>query len=171
MSQSGVANAAMSTGIVDFLSGNSGGPVGPDSSNNINIVGAGGITVSGNAFTNTLTISESGVSKWNLIGAPQTLVSNQGYICTSSGSFGTLMLLLPPVSSLGDIIEITLDGAGGFTVTQGAGQSIRIGNQITTAGTSGSLMSTQQGDTLRMVCQIANLKWNVLSSMGNPIVM
>lgn len=93
---------------------------------------------------------------------------NHGYFCTGGG---TLALLLPPVSALGDIIEITLDGSAGFSVTQGAGQSLRIGNLATTVGVGGSLSSTQQGDTIRMVCQVANLKWNVFSSMGNPTIV
>lgn len=44
--------------VVETLEGNTGGPVGPDGTNNINVVGDGvGITVAGNAGTNTLTIS------------------------------------------------------------------------------------------------------------------
>lgn len=164
MSQSGIANATTAAGMVDFLQGNTGGPVGPNGANTIFVVGSGGISVTGNAGTNTLTIASTGLSSWSLIGASQTLSSNHGYICTSGGA---LSLLLPPVSSLGDIIEVTLDGSASFTITQGAGQSVRIGNQITTAGVGGSLATAQQGDTLRMVCQTANLKWNVLSSMGN----
>lgn len=42
---------------VDFLTGNVGGAVGPDGSNNINVIGTGDVTVTGNAGTNTLTIS------------------------------------------------------------------------------------------------------------------
>jgi len=98
------------------------------------------------------------------ISANQTLAIQHGYICTGGG---TLVLLLPPVSVLGDIIEITIDGSAGFQVTQGAGQSIKFGNQATTAGVGGSISTTGQGDTIRMVCQTANLKWNILASMGN----
>lgn len=167
MSQSGVnsTNGSGGSGVVDFLQGSTGGPVGPNGSNTIFIVGAGGVSVTGNAGTNTITISNSTEAIWNLIGTSQTLSSNQGYICTGGG---TLSLLLPPVSALGDIIEVTLDGSSGFSITQGAGQSVRFGNVTTTAGVGGRISSTQQGDTVRMVCQIANLKWNVLSSMGNP---
>jgi len=44
--------------VVQTLKGNSGGPVGPDGTNNINVVGDGvGITVAGSSVTNTLTIS------------------------------------------------------------------------------------------------------------------
>ena len=62
MSQSGTLNRAVippGSGV-DTLTGNSGGAVGPDLSNNINVVGSGIITVAGNPGTNTLTISATG---------------------------------------------------------------------------------------------------------------
>lgn len=157
-------------GDVQTLTGNSGGSVPPDGSGNISILGSGGVTVSGNAGTNTLTISFSGSGiSWSTISSSQTLVVNNGYICVSPG--GSLSLALPATSSVGSIIEITLDGSTGFTVTQGAGQQIKLGNLSTTAGVSGSISSTQQGDSIVMVCSVANLKWNVISSMGNPTII
>jgi hypothetical protein len=134
--------------------------------NTLDILGAGAVTTSG--ATNVVTITVSGLTTWMTINSSQTLAIDTGYICNGGA---TLSLLLPPVSKLGDMIEITLDGSAGFTITQGAGQSIRIGNSSTTAGVGGSLSSTQQGDTVRLVCQTANLKWNCLSSMGNPTVV
>lgn len=128
----------------------------------------GSITITPGAGTINLSVS-GGVAQWSTITASQTLAINHGYICISPG--GALALLLPAVSAVGNIIEITLDGATSFTVTQGAGQQIRIGNTATTAGAGGSLASTQQGDSIRMVCSVANLKWNVLSSMGNPTIV
>lgn len=47
--------------VVETLTGNTGGPVGPDGSDNINVVGDGTtVTVVGNPGTNTLTISAIG---------------------------------------------------------------------------------------------------------------
>jgi hypothetical protein len=169
MSQGGELNTrGGGPGVVDFLQGNTGGEVPPNASNVVFIVGAGDISVTGNPATNTLTISATGLPAWNKIAASQPLVSNNGYICTGGG---VLVLTLPATSLVGDIIEITLDGSTGFMVAQGAGQSILIGNKNTTTGVGGSLTSTQQGDSLRMVCSVTNLRWNVLSSMGNPIVV
>lgn len=123
----------------------------------------------GYSFPNiTLDVLSEGIT-WSVISANQTLVVNHGYICVSPG--GALSLALPAVSSIGNIIEITLDGATSFTITQGAGQQIRVGNVSTTSGVGGTLGSTQQGDSIRMVCQTANLKWNVLSTMGNPTIV
>jgi len=121
--------------------------------------GAGSITISATATT----------FPWNVISASQTLAVNNGYICVSPG--GALSLALPATSALGDIIEVTLDGATSWAITQAAGQQIRFGNIQTTAGAGGSITSTLPGDTIRMVCQTANLKWNILSSVGNLTVV
>jgi len=108
-------------------------------------------------------------TSWMNISASQALVNNTGYFCVSPG--GALSLSLPATSAVGDEIEVTLDGATSFTITQGAGQQIRVGNVATTAGVGGSITSTQQGDAVRMVCRTANLLWNVVSGMGNPTIV
>jgi hypothetical protein len=134
--------------------------------NTLEILGAGGITTS--ASGNTITITGIGGFTWHNISASQTLVVDEGYFCVSPG--GALSLALPATSIVGDMIEVVLDGATSFTITQSAGQQIRLGNLSTTAGVGGSLASTQQGDSIQMVCQTANLKWVVISSMGNPTI-
>ena len=60
MSQIHQAFTAATIGAILDLTGNVGGPVGPDGAGNINIVGANPITVTGNPVTNTLTISVGG---------------------------------------------------------------------------------------------------------------
>lgn len=166
MSQSGIASGSGGGGGGDilFLEGNTGGAIGPTGGGIINIIGAGTITVSGNAVTNTLTISNAEPA-WTSISSSQTLAINTGYFCVSPG--GALSLLLPPTSSQGDIIAVALDGATSFTITQGSGQSIVYGNQTTTVGPSGSLSSLQQGDSVRLACRIPNQRWFVTSSTGN----
>jgi hypothetical protein len=92
-----------------------------------------------------------------------------GYFVVSPG--GAVVLTLPAVSAQGDVLQIALDGATSWSIAQGAGQSILLGNVATTAGVGGSLTSTQQGDTLRLVCRTPNLRWVVVSSLGNPIIV
>lgn len=167
MSQEGPINIPKTPGIVDLIEGNMGGPVGPDASNIIYLLGTGDISVQGDPSINTLYISATGLPTWNKISASETLQTNMGYICTGGT---TLDLALPATSNVGDIIEVTLDGSTGFEITQGAGQSIKIGQAVTTTGTGGSLASTAQGDSFRMVCSVQNLRWNVLSVIGNPTV-
>jgi hypothetical protein len=164
-----VVNSGGSGGGVATLTGNSGGAVGPDGSGNINVIGGSGTTVSGNAGTNTLTITLSAASfTWNTISASQMLASNNGYFCIGGGA---LSLSLPSVSAVGDTIKISLDGSTSFTVTQGAGQSIKFAITATTTGAGGSLGSTGQGDSIEMVCSVANLRWNVVDSEGNLTII
>ena len=170
MSQAGVASIKAPSGgtVVETLTGNSGGPVSPDGSDNINLLGAGGVTVSGNAGTHTLTISVSGEGQtWNAITMSQTMAVNNSYVCISPGT--NLSLALPAVCNLGDTIEVTLDGATSFTITQQTGQSIRFGQVVSTT-TSGTLASNFQGDAVTMVCTVANTRWNVINDEGTLTV-
>lgn len=157
-------------GDVVSLTGNSGGPVFVDAANNINVVGSGFVTVTGVPGTHTLTatVSGSGLLVWQTIGVSQTLAINNGYICTGGVN---LSLALPAVSAIGDIIEITLDGSTSFQITQAAGQSIKIGSGTSTIGVGGSITSTMQGDSIRLVCSVPNLRWNTLSTVGNFITV
>ncbi len=45
---------------IETLTGNTGGPVGPDGAFNINILGADGVVTTGNPGTNTITITQTG---------------------------------------------------------------------------------------------------------------
>jgi len=165
MSQSGVISTRSSPPppvvATEYVT-NSGSAV--PAANILNVLGAEGAWTT--ASGNTILVKSL---EWATISANQTLAINHGYFLISPG--GALSLALPTTSSIGDEIELTLDGATSFTITQAAGQSIRIGNQATTVGVGGSLASTAQGDTIRLRCQTANLKWNVMSSIGNITVV
>lgn len=168
MSQAGPLSAGAFPGVITFLEGNTGGPVGPDGSGIIHVIGAGTISIAGNAGTNTLTVSDMDTA-WSSISSNQALVPNMGYFCVSPG--GALSLSLPATSAQGDVIAVVLDGATSFTITQGAGQSILYGNTATTAGVGGSLASTMQGDSVRLVCRTPNLRWVCIASTGNLTVV
>lgn len=168
MSQAGPLSAGAFPGVITFLEGNTGGPVGPDGGGIINVIGAGTITVTGNAGTNTLTITDMD-SAWTSISSSQMMSVNMGYFCVSPG--GALSLSLPAVSAMGDVIAIVLDGATSFAISQGAGQTILYGNLSTTAGFAGSLSSTQQGDSIRLVCRVPNLRWVCIAGTGNLTVV
>lgn len=119
----------------------------------------------------TLDLKTNGNSSlWQTISASQTLVKNNGYFCIAPG--GALSLALPTTvsSTIGDIIEVSLDGATSWAITQAVGQQIRFGNSQTTSGVGGSLTSTAQGDTLKIVYQGTG-KWNVISSIGNITIV
>lgn len=156
--------------IVETLTGNSGGAVGP-TGNNINVVGSGAITVVGNPGTSTLTISDTGGGlPWTVeTGAAVAMANNNGYIANRAG---LITFTLPAVSPVGSILRLTnINTALGWTVAQGAGQQIFIGNQSTTAGAGGSLSSAALGDTIEMVCTVANNNFQVISMIGNITVV
>ena len=142
------------------------------------IAGITGVTVANvNIVTlNTSTgqlgaMSATGVGfTWTAIGASQTLVVGNGYFCTAGGA---LSLALPATSAVGDTIEVALDGSTSWTITQpNAATQIRIGSSQTTLGVGGSLASTSVGDSIRLVCQTANARWQVTPGwVGNITVV
>jgi len=155
--------------FLDTLTGNNPVAVPPDANNNINIVGSGAVNVNGDAATNTLTISVTGEGiVWQTIGASQTLVVNNGYFCTGGAA---LALALPAISNIGDTIKVVLDGSTSWTINQGVGQQIRIAASQTTSGAGGSITSTSVGDSIEMVCSVANTRWNVVNYIGNLTVV
>jgi hypothetical protein len=115
-----------------------------------------------------LTIQDTGLTGWNKISTSQALVVNMGYFCTGGG---TLSLSLPAASVVGDQISVSLAGATGWIITQGASQEIFIGSSSTTVGATGTLASNTAGDTITMVCLTTNLVWVVISAIGNPSVV
>lgn len=123
------------------------------------------MTINANIFATAGVVP--GVLKWQTITANQTLVVDNGYIVTS----GSLSLALPASSNVGDQISIMVSGGTGFSITQAAGQQIRLNNQQTTSGTGGSLSSTNNGNTVTMICDTASTHWTVLNAMGSLTVV
>jgi stage V sporulation protein SpoVS len=115
----------------------------------------------------TITVNATGAASfsWNDVASgTQALAVNQGYITDNGASLVTYTL--PAVSAIGSIIEISGKSAGGWSITYGTNQIIHVGNLSTTL-TSGSLSSTNQWDSVRLLCVSANLVWNVISGVGN----
>lgn len=111
-----------------------------------------------------------GANAWTVVtGATQVIAVNNGYI---SNRASNIAYSLPATSAVGDIFEITnINTALGWTVTQAAGQQIRVGNATTTLGAGGSLSSLALGDSVRCVCTVANTIWTTLSLVGNLTIV
>jgi hypothetical protein len=152
---------------IDTITGNTGGPIGPDGADNINIVGAGGVNVAGNAGTNTLTITVAGMGfTWNVITSatnPNQIVEDNGYITKGAGA---VTLVLPAAANIGDTFVIA--GYGNlWTLTQNALQSITLGAKTTLAGIGGSITATNIKDTIEVICVTTNTEFQIIDSVGN----
>lgn len=101
---------------------------------------------------------------WNRVAGPAVaLAINNGYITTNAA---LVTLTLPAISAVGAIVEVTGEGAGGWLIAQNAGQTIQFGNLTSTVGVGGSVASTNQWDSIKIVCRVANTDWSVLSNVG-----
>lgn len=103
-----------------------------------------------------------GVTYNTVTGTTQLMANNNGYITNNSSQ---ITLTLPATSPIGSILEIIGLGAGGWKIGQTAGQNVQIGSVSSTVGTSGSVVSSNQFDSIRLVCIVANLTW---STIGAP---
>ena len=171
MSQAGEINVSSNIpGVVDFLEGNSGGPVGPNASNIIFVVGSGSVDVVGNPGTNTLTITDSGTLMWNdVTGTSASASPNNGYLADNAG---LVTVTLPAVCAQFSVVAIAGGnlGSGGWQLAQNAGQQINFGTSTTTLGATGYLASTNQYDCAWLLCTTANTNFIVLNSVGNITV-
>ena len=130
--------------IVETLTGNSGGAVGP-TGNNINVLGAGVLSVAGNAGTSTLTISMTDPLPVTNGGTGRASLTNHGLLVGAGTSEVTQLGAATngqlPIGSTGaDPVLATLTAGAGISVTNGAGT-------ITIAATGGAGIETLNGDS------------------------
>lgn len=93
-----------------------------------------------------------------------TMVVNTSYIADNSS---LVTLTLPGTVPLGSVFQIVGKGSGGWKIAQVSGQTISLGSQSTTTGTSGYLESSLSTDCVQIVCITANTTFNVYTSFGN----
>lgn len=132
------------------------------------ITAGANISVTNGAGSVTIAASGGGGGgyTWSTITANQSAVASEGYFVTANA----VQIALPATSAVGDSFQVSLDGGTSWTITQGAGQQIFIGNTSTTAGAGGSLASTAQGDVVELVCRVADTEWRVVDVIGNITV-
>lgn len=156
------------TGILT-VTGNTGGAIGADGANNINIIGAGAILIDGDPMTNTLTVSSSfPFFSWFVITSSQMAITQQGYF---TNDVARIDLLLPNVSVVGDLFIVSDLGGNKWRITQDSGQQIIFGSSSTTIGATGYIESIFQGDSVTLVCCVANTTWMALAPIGNITIV
>lgn len=150
-----------------------------NSQGTLNLSGGNLTTSGGNAITLTttgatnVTFPTSGTLAttlqtvtWSAVNASAAITVNTGVI-TTGGSLVTLTL--PFTAAVGSVFYVTgsAAGTGGWRIAQNAGQTINFGSVATTSGTGGSLSSSNQYDSVFLVCTAANTGFSVISAQGN----
>jgi len=105
---------------------------------------------------------------WNVTtGATQALVANNGYFANNGSN---VTLTLPATAAVGDTFEVcAMHASGTWTVDCNSGQTLYIGNTNATPS-SGTLVSTDTGDWITIVCRLANNQFQVKVEQGNITV-
>ena len=98
----------------------------------------------------------------NVAGTTQAAAVNTGYIISNASQ---TTVTLPATAAAGSVIAIAGKGAAGWIMQANSGQTIHIGNQVTS--TAGALTSTNQWDCVEIVCVTADTVWVVRDMMGN----
>ena len=120
--------------------------------------GAGSITIDS-------TVNASG---YTVVDASQAVEAFKDYITYGSGTI-TLTLPADGTTSVGDIFAVTT-GSQQWIIAQPASATIRFGSELTTPGISGSLESSNLGDSVSLVKTAANT-WQVVAAVGNITVI
>lgn len=136
MSQAGLLSESTSAlPDIETLTGNVGGIVGPDAAFNIDILGSGDITVTGNPGTNTLTISDSSPTDI------ETLTGNAGGAVGPDGSDNINIL------GTGDITVTGNPGTNTLTISDSSGA-----NDIeTVTGDSGGIVGPDGSNNINII--------------------
>ncbi len=113
--------------------------------------------------TSWISLAQSQQFVWNSAPSSQAMMANNGYITTSSS--GLVSLSLPSVSVVGQPLSVAGMGSSGWEITQGTGQIVHVGSSPTTSGTGGSISSSNQYDSINLLCIVANTTW---TTVGKP---
>lgn len=119
------------------------------------------------AGTLSFTFTGGGLAFSVISGTSATLAVGNAY---STDNASLVTLTLPTSAIVGDIIEISGRGAGGWKVAQNSGQTIRLGSAASTTGVTGSLDSANRYDVVTLRCIVANTDFTVVSKIGSPTV-
>jgi hypothetical protein len=123
--------------------------------------------LSGVAVWTAESAASSGFTWNNTTGTTQAMAVNNGYI-SNNASLSTFTL--PTTIAVGQRVAIQGAGAGGWILAQNAGQTINFGDAPTTAGTGGSIASTNQFDHIEVICITANTTFAAYNAQGNLTV-
>jgi len=127
-----------------------------------------GISVTNGAGTITVAAVGGGTTWTDVAGVAQAIVANNSYTANNAG---LVTLTLPVAMVYGSVVEICGKGAGGWLLAQQAGQTIYYGSSTTTPGAGGSIASTGQYDSIKIVCTVADTTFTVIAAVGNHTIV
>jgi hypothetical protein len=175
-----ISNAGVVAFPVAPLGSSSGGTGVNNGSSTITL--GGSLTTSG-AFASTFTMtnttsvtfptsgtlattSQLNFVTWNDVsGTSQAAAVNSGYIISNAGQ---TTVTLPATAAEGTVFAVQGKGAAGWILQANTGQVIHLGSSATSS--AGSLTSTNQWDSVTIVCVTANTTFAVTSVIGNLTV-
>lgn len=114
------------------------------------------------------TVLGGGGLSWSAVTADRSLVAEEGVLANKSS--GTLTLTLPTTAALGKVIRVS-GMQNTWRIAQNASQKIHFGKITTTTGVGGYLENSNAKDAVELVCCVADLEWNVISSIGNIVIV
>lgn len=121
------------------------------------------ITIGYSSPNITLMVNTALLFKWQDVSGAFISNRNNGYFITATASS-----TLPAGSSEGDTIAYALDTTQILTFTASGGQTIRIGNAVSSV--AGTATSTLRGDSLTLVFRSADQSWIATSSIGTWVL-
>lgn len=110
---------------------------------------------------NTAWVTPSSIS-WSVVTGDTSASVGNGYIANSTD---IILFLLPASSAVGDTIKITGINTGGWALRFNSNQYVRFGAALATTST-GLVIGAQNGDSIELVCTVANTAWNIISHVG-----
>jgi hypothetical protein len=128
------------------------------------VLGAGQVLV-GVAGSDPVAQTLNGTTWNDVSGTTQAAVVNQGYIISNASQ---TTVTIPATAPEGSTFAIAGKGAAGWILQANTGQTIHFGNAATSA--AGSLTSTNQYDSVTIVCITANTTFAVIAAQGNLTV-
>ncbi len=121
--------AVVANGILT-ITGDSGGAVGPDGADNINIVTGSNLTLAGDSTTNTLTLNLDST-------VPLTFTEDAGSATASSNNVNIVGGMGVTTSGAGSTVTITAHASVPLTFTEDAGTATPTLNNLNVVGTGG----------------------------------
>lgn len=130
------------------------------------ITAGAGISVTNGAASITIASTGIGSLVWNDVsGTTQAAAANNGYIISNASQ---TTVTLPATAAEGSVFGVQGKGAAGWILQMNTGQVCHFGSSATTS--AGSLTSTNQWDSVQIVCVTANTTFAVTSVIGNLTV-